>query len=70
LIHNEARIKKNENADRALGHLHEMNSANAGFKNDRYQHSLQTATRSFNGNTDNDEMTVGALVHGFGKLIT
>lgn len=69
LARNEKEIQKNECADRVLDHLREMDGANSGFQIDRLQHSLQTATRAYQENPDDDEMVVCALIHDIGELM-
>ena len=54
-------------ADNVMGLLKGLIGNNDGNKIDRYQHSLQTATRAFNDDAD-EEMTVVALLHDIGDL--
>jgi predicted HD phosphohydrolase len=54
--------------DRILGHLKELDGDYGGFPIDRYQHSLQTATRAFRDGRD-EEYVVCALLHDIGDLL-
>jgi predicted HD phosphohydrolase len=55
-------------ADRVLGHLGELRGSMGGHKIDRYQHSLQSATRAMRDGAD-EEMVVAALLHDIGDLL-
>ena len=52
-------------ADRILKFMNGLNNALEGYQITRLEHSLQTATRALNDNTE-DEMIVGALLHDIG----
>lgn len=52
-------------ADNILGLLKDLKGHAGGFKIDRYQHSLQTATRAFKDGAD-EEMVFIALLHDIG----
>jgi len=54
--------------DRLLGHLRELQGDYGGFPVDRYQHSLQTATRAYRAERD-EEYIVCALLHDVGDLL-
>ena len=54
--------------DRVLGHLRELDGDFGGFAIDRLQHSLQTATRAYRDERD-EEYVVCALVHDVGDLL-
>jgi predicted HD phosphohydrolase len=54
--------------DRILAHLKELDGDYGGFAIDRYQHSLQTATRAFRDGRD-EEYVVCALLHDIGDLL-
>jgi predicted HD phosphohydrolase len=54
--------------DRALGHLRELGGDFGGFAVDRLEHSLQTATRAYRANRD-DEYVYCALMHDIGDLL-
>ena len=51
--------------DRLLEHLQGLSGPKLGFKVDRLEHSLQTATRAFKDGAD-DETVVCALLHDIG----
>ncbi len=53
---------------RILKHLELLKDDTGGFPVDRYEHSLQTATRAFRDGRD-DEYVVCALVHDIGDLL-
>lgn len=55
-------------ADQVLAHLALLKGSIAGYKIDRYQHSLQTATRAHRDGAD-EEMVVAALLHDIGDMI-
>ena len=55
--------------DRVLAHLHLLKGDHGGFAVDRYEHSLQTATRAYRGGED-EEYVVCALLHDVGDLLT
>lgn len=55
-------------ADRVISHLDHLKGDRLGYKIDRYQHSLQTATRAQRAGAD-DEMVVAALLHDIGDTI-
>lgn len=54
--------------DRVLGHLKELDGDFGGFPIDRLHHSLQTATRAFRDERD-EEYVVCALLHDVGDLL-
>jgi predicted HD phosphohydrolase len=55
-------------ADRVLTHLRLLEGDAGGFAVDRLTHSLQTATRAYRANED-DEYVVCALVHDIGDTL-
>jgi predicted HD phosphohydrolase len=55
-------------ADNVLGMLAQMKGATLGFPIDRYQHSLQSATRALRDRAD-EETVVCALLHDIGDII-
>jgi predicted HD phosphohydrolase len=55
-------------ADRVLDHLRLLDGDYGGFAIDRLQHSLQTATRAYRANRD-DEYVVCALLHDIGDTL-
>jgi predicted HD phosphohydrolase len=55
-------------ADRVLAHLRLLDGDYGGFPIDRLQHSLQTATRAYRANRD-DEYVVCALLHDIGDTL-
>ena len=54
--------------DRILEHLDILKGETAGFAVDRYEHSLQTATRAYRDGKD-EEYVVCALLHDIGDTI-
>ena len=54
--------------DRALAHLRELGGDFGGFAVDRLEHSLQTATRAYRADRD-DEYVFCALMHDIGDLL-
>ena len=54
--------------DRILAHLKLLDGDHGGFPIDRYQHSLQTATRALEGGRD-EEYVVCALLHDIGDTL-
>ena len=54
-----------ETADRILSFLSRMTTTLEGYKITRLEHSLQTATRAYNDNAE-EEMVVAALLHDIG----
>ena len=54
--------------DRILAHLELLKGDTGGFAIDRYEHSLQAATRAFRDGRD-DEYVVCALLHDIGDTI-
>ena len=54
-----------ETADRLIKFMNGLNSTLEGYKINRLEHSLQTATRALNDKAD-DEMIVAALLHDIG----
>ena len=57
-----------ELADNVLGNLKKLAGDKMGYKIDRYQHSLQSATRAMRDGAD-EELTVCALIHDIGDLL-
>jgi predicted HD phosphohydrolase len=55
-------------ADRVLAHLAALKGSMGGYRIDRYQHSLQTATRALRDGAS-EEMVVAALLHDVGDLL-
>ncbi len=55
--------------DRVLRHLKLLDVDCDGYRINRYQHSLQSATRAYNDNAD-EEMVVAALLHDIGDTIS
>ena len=55
--------------DRVLAHLKELRGDAGGFAVDRFEHSLQTATRAHQAGED-EEYVVCALLHDVGDLLT
>jgi predicted HD phosphohydrolase len=56
---------KRELPSRLMAYLHALDGASGGFRIDRLQHSLQTATRAFRDGRD-DEYVACALLHDIG----
>jgi predicted HD phosphohydrolase len=54
--------------DRVLDQLRGLAGSLAGYKVDRLEHSLQSATRAYRDGADN-EMVVAALLHDIGDLL-
>src|SRR5918995_719313 len=54
--------------DRALAHLRELGGDFGGFAVDRLEHSLQTATRAYRADRD-DEYVYCALLHDIGDTL-
>lgn len=54
--------------DRVLAHLHLLAGDKLGYRIDRFQHSLQTASRAQRDGAD-EEMVVAALLHDIGDTI-
>ena len=54
--------------DDLLAQLRTLAIGDSGYKIDRYQHSLQTATRALNDGAE-DEMVVAALLHDIGDTL-
>jgi predicted HD phosphohydrolase len=55
-------------ADRVLAHLNLLKGERGGFAVDRYEHSLQTATRALRDGAD-EETIVCALLHDIGDTL-
>ena len=55
-------------ADRVLAHLRELSGSLAGYRVDRLEHSLQTATRAYRDGAD-EELVVAALLHDIDDLL-
>jgi len=55
--------------DRLMTHLSLLSGDLMGYKIDRFQHSLQTATRAFRDGAE-EEMVVAALLHDVGDTIS
>lgn len=54
--------------DRVLAELRGLEHASSGFPVDRLEHSVQTATRAYRANRD-DEYVLCALIHDVGDLL-
>lgn len=59
---------ENELADNVLGALDRLSGDKLGYQIDRYQHSLQTATRAQRDGAD-EETVVVALLHDIGDVL-
>jgi predicted HD phosphohydrolase len=55
-------------ADRVLAALKQLAGPTLGYRIDRYQHSLQTATRAYRDGAD-EEIVVCALLHDIGDVL-
>jgi len=55
--------------DRVLAHLKLLDVDWGGYRINRYQHCLQSATRAYNDGAD-EEMVVAALLHDMGDIIS
>ena len=55
--------------DRILEHLRALAGSLAGYRVDRLEHSLQTATRAHRDGAD-EEMVVAALLHDIGDILS
>ena len=55
-------------ADRVLAYFPQLHHSYEGDKVDRYEHSLQTATRAFRGGADEETVTAG-LLHDIGDML-
>ncbi len=55
--------------DRVLGHLKLLDVDWGGYRINRYQHCLQSATRAYHDGAD-EEMIVAALLHDIGDIIS
>ena len=53
--------------DNILGMLAQLKGPTLGYQIDRYEHSLQSATRAHRAN-ESDDMIVGALLHDIGDV--
>ena len=60
--------KREHLADQVLGTLRLMAGPMLGYRIDRYQHSLQSATRAMRDGAE-EEMVVAALLHDIGDVI-
>ena len=56
-------------ADRVLDQLRGLAGSLGGYKVDRLEHSLQSATRAYRDDAD-EEMVVAALLHDIGDLLS
>ena len=56
-------------ADRVLEQLRALAGSLSGYKVDRLEHSLQSATRAYRDGAD-EEMVVAALLHDIGDLLS
>ena len=56
-------------ADRVLAQLRGLAGSLSGYKVDRLEHSLQSATRAYHDGAD-EEMVVAALLHDIGDLLS
>ena len=54
--------------DRLLAHLRMLKGDSGGYAVDRFEHSLQTATRAFRDGRD-EEYVVCALIHDIGDIL-
>jgi predicted HD phosphohydrolase len=68
VMREEDRLKAAHFADHVLGLLRAMEGPTVGYKIDRYQHSLQSATRAERDGAD-EETIVAALLHDIGDTI-
>ncbi len=68
LISKEVKPFKSQLHLRVMDHLRLLNGQQDGFPIDRLEHSLQTATRAYRDNRD-DEYVVCALVHDIGDIL-
>ncbi|MBN3949999.1 MAG: HD domain-containing protein [Nostoc sp.] len=68
LLQEHSKPRLNEVADRALTLLVGLQESHPGNLIDRYQHSLQTATRAFRDEAQ-EEVVVAALLHDIGDLL-
>ena len=55
-------------ADRVLAHLRELSGSVGGYRVDRLEHSVQSATRAYRDGAD-EEMVVAALLHDIDDLL-
>ena len=55
-------------ADRVLAHLRELSGSVGGYKVDRLEHSVQTATRAYRDGAE-EELVVAALLHDIDDLM-
>lgn len=66
------RLEEGYNAglvDRILEHLKMLDVDWGGYRINRYQHSLQSATRAYRDNAD-EELVVAALLHDIGDILS
>ena len=68
LAREEETLKAANFADSVLGQLQTLKGPKLGYKIDRYQHSLQTATRAERDGAD-EETVVAALLHDIGDTL-
>ena len=68
IIASEAKAAGRGLSDRVLAHLKLLDGDQGGFPVDRYQHSLQTATRALKAGCD-EEYVVCALLHDIGDTL-
>lgn len=68
LLRNLAEPFRKGTADRVLRALEPLHNSYPGDQVDRYEHSLQTATRAFRDGAD-DETVVAALLHDIGDIL-
>jgi len=68
LAANERKLQSEALADEVLGLLSTLRGANCGFQVDRFEHSLQSATRAFRDGATEDEV-VCALLHDIGEVL-
>ena len=68
LAREEETLKAANFADSVLGQLQSLKGPKLGYKIDRYQHSLQTATRAERDGAD-EETVVAALLHDIGDTL-
>lgn len=68
ILREEEKLKATHFADHVLGLLKAMQGPKLGYRIDRYQHSLQSATRAERDGAD-EETVVAALLHDIGDTV-
>jgi len=68
LLEDKFKVCYNELPDNVLGALKKLQGDKLGYQIDRFEHSLQTATRAFRDSAD-EETVVVALLHDIGDLL-